>query len=86
VFFTNPQARHVAFGVATRGQLTSYYHRARDVGVAIPYAHDNGRSISFFIRDPENNLVEIFWETGQPRRENPPVSDNAAIHKLIAGA
>jgi catechol-2,3-dioxygenase len=86
VFFTNPEARHVAFGVDTRDQLTSYYGRAREAGVAIPYAHDSGRAISFFLRDPEDNLVEIYWATGQPRRENPPISDPAAIHQLVAGA
>jgi catechol-2,3-dioxygenase len=86
VFFTNPQARHIAFGVDTREDLTAYYTRAREHGAPVPYAHDSGRAISFFIRDPDDNLVEIYWVTGQPRREDPPLSDDAAIHELITGS
>ena len=63
MFFTNPQARHTAFEVNTRDDLTSYYARARERGVPILYGHDTGRAISFFIRDPEDNLVEIYWAT-----------------------
>jgi catechol 2,3-dioxygenase-like lactoylglutathione lyase family enzyme len=86
VFFTNPQAPHIAFGVDSPQHLTVYYVRARERGVEIPYGHDTGRAISFFIRDPENNLVEIYWATGRPRRENPPISDQAEIDKLIKQA
>jgi catechol 2,3-dioxygenase-like lactoylglutathione lyase family enzyme len=86
VFFTNPQARHTAFRVDSRKQLVAYYARARERGVEIPYGHDTGRAISFFIRDPENNLVEIYWATGRPGRESPPISDAAGIDSLITGA
>jgi hypothetical protein len=55
-FFANPQARHIAFGVSTRGHLTVYPARPRERDVAIPCAHDAGRAIGFFIRDPKDSL------------------------------
>jgi hypothetical protein len=37
-------------------------------------------------RDLDENLVELYWVTGQPRRESPTLSDDAAIHERITGA
>jgi catechol-2,3-dioxygenase len=86
VFMTNEQARHVAFEVGTRALLRSVYRRAREQGAPIPYAHDTGRALSFYIRDPEQNAIEIYWPTGHPRRDRPPVSDEAEIQALVAGS
>lgn len=85
VFSTNPEAGHVGFEVDTRAGLARSYARASDLGLEIPYAHATGRAVSFFVRDPEGSLVEVYWATGLARRESPPLSDRRAIHGLITG-
>ena len=82
---TNEQARHVAFEVGTRDLLSSVYRRARERGVPIPYARDTGCALSLYIRDPDQNVVEIYWATGKPRRDRLPISNDAEIRALLTG-
>jgi catechol-2,3-dioxygenase len=83
VFITNGAARHVAFRVDTREQLRAVYGRANHRGLEIPYALDSGIAVSFFVRDPEGNPVEIYVAGNEPHRDTPPLSDPGEIDELI---
>jgi catechol-2,3-dioxygenase len=85
VFFTNAAAEHVAFRVDTLRELETVYAAARGRGLPIPYAHDSGIARGFFVRDPEDNAVEIYVAQSRPGRERPPLSDPGEIDRLILG-
>jgi catechol-2,3-dioxygenase len=83
VFLSNPEASHTAFRVDGIETLRAVYSRARATGVAVPYALDNGIARGFFVRDPEGNAVEIYFASGEPLRDTPPLSDANGIDRLI---
>ena len=85
VFLTNPGGEHIAFRVDTLEQLRELYTRAKQRGLQIPYALDSGVAISFFVRDPEDNAVEIYLARSKPRSEIPPLSSPDEIDRLILG-
>jgi len=65
--FADPQLRHIAFKVASLGDLRSAYLRIVDLGLPIKMALNHGVSLAFYFQDPEQNLVEIYWPTGVAR-------------------
>jgi catechol-2,3-dioxygenase len=81
--FSNPGAEHVAFRVATVDQLRSLYDRAKQHGLAIPYALDSCVAFGFFLRDPEDNAVEIYLPRSRPGHDRPPLSEPEEIERLI---
>lgn len=72
--------------MSTRVQLKALYARAKQRGLPIPYAFNSGVALSFFVRDPEGNAVELYFALGEPRRDTPLLSDPDAIHRLILGS
>jgi catechol 2,3-dioxygenase len=85
VFLTNPAAEHLAFRVDNIEQLRELYRGAKERGLQIPYGLDSGIALSFFVRDPEDNAVEIYFTPSQARNEKPPLSDPSEIDRLILG-
>jgi catechol-2,3-dioxygenase len=85
VFVTNRSAEHIAFRVETLQQLRACYERAQTLQLHIPYALDSGIALSFFVRDPEGNAVEIYLARSEPRHDKPPLQDPAEIDVLILG-
>jgi len=84
--FSNRGAQHVAFRVATVDQLRSLYDRAKEHGLAIPYALDSSVAVGFFLRDPEDNAVEIYLARSRPGQDRPPLADPDEIDRLIRGS
>ena len=85
VLLTSPAAQHTAFRVDSMEQLRARYRRAKRLGLQIPYALDAGTAVSFFVRDPEGNAVEIYLATTRSHRCTPPLSDPDQIARLILG-
>jgi catechol 2,3-dioxygenase len=53
---------HLAIVYSTRSQLRDAYLRLRAAGIAIDGAVDHGVSESLYLRDPDENGVELYWD------------------------
>lgn len=53
---------HSAFLFPTRAELARAVRRAVDAGVAIDGASDHGVSEAVYLRDPDENGVEFYWD------------------------
>lgn len=85
VLLTNPGAQHIAFRVDSLRHLRTLYRRAKQRGLAIPFALDSGVAVGFFVRDPEGNALEIYLRADGAHVEKPPLSDPDEIDRLILG-
>ena len=62
---TRPDARHIAWEVESLAALKALYADAKARGIPIAIALNHRETLSFYVRDPEGNSVEIYWPTGQ---------------------
>ena len=85
VLCRNPEARHVGFRVSSVHQLRSLYTIAKHRGLDIPYTLDSSVAVGFFLRDPEENALEIYLARSRPGRDRPPLTDSEEIDPLIRG-
>jgi catechol 2,3-dioxygenase len=72
---------HVAIRYPTRRALADAVARLRDGGVAIDGASDHGVSEAIYLRDPDQNGIELYWDRPQ---EVWPRDDNGAIAMFTA--
>lgn len=64
-FCTREEARHIALEVESLAELRAVYAHAKAKGIAVSHAMNHRVSLSIYFRDPEQNLVEVFWATGR---------------------
>lgn len=60
---------HVAFLYPTRRELAVALKRLQHAGVSLEGAADHGVSEALYLRDPDGNGVELYWD--KPRSEWP---------------
>jgi catechol 2,3-dioxygenase len=60
---------HVAFRYPTRAALGRALRRVIDAGIPLDGAADHGVSQAIYLRDPDNNGVELYWD--RPEAEWP---------------
>src|SRR5438309_5347601 len=60
---------HVAILYSTRGQLADALLRVMAAGIQLDGASDHGVSEALYLRDPDENGVELYWD--RPREEWP---------------
>ena len=53
---------HVAFLYPTRAQLAEAVRRVLQAGISLEGAADHGVSEAVYLRDPDGNGVEIYWD------------------------
>jgi catechol 2,3-dioxygenase-like lactoylglutathione lyase family enzyme len=68
---TDPQGRHLALEVESLAALRTLCAEARARGLAPDAALNHHVSLSVYFRDPEGNLVEVYWPTGQTDTSRP---------------
>ena len=64
---------HTAILYPTRAALADALHRVREAGIALDGASDHGVSEALYLRDPDQNGVELYWdrpEADWPRDAN----------------
>jgi catechol 2,3-dioxygenase len=64
---------HIAILYPTREELAGAYRRLRDAGIPLDGAADHGVSEALYLRDPDGNGVELYWDRPQeqwPRGAN----------------
>ncbi len=66
---------HVAFLYPTRHSLAQVLRRVIAAGVELEGAADHGVSEAIYLRDPDRNGVELYWD--RPKAEWPRTSDGA---------
>ncbi len=62
---TNPEGGHVAFKVDSLSELRELFAEAPERGARVVMSLDHGSTFSFYVRDPEGNACEVYWETGR---------------------
>ena len=60
---------HTAILYPTRAALADALHRVEQAGIALDGAADHGVSHALYLRDPDENGVELYWD--RPRDEWP---------------
>lgn len=62
---SNLQGGHMAFKVDSLAELRELYAMAPQRGARVFMSLDHGPTLSFYVRDPEGNVCEVYWETGR---------------------
>ncbi|HEV2218895.1 MAG TPA: VOC family protein [Candidatus Dormibacteraeota bacterium] len=62
---SNLQGGHMAFKVDSLAQLLELHADAPHRGARVVMSLDHGGTLSFYVRDPEGNACEVYWETGR---------------------
>lgn len=63
--FSNAAVAHRAFKVRSLGALKQFYEKIVGRGIPIEFQMLHVVSFAFYFRDPEGNLIEVYWATGQ---------------------
>jgi catechol 2,3-dioxygenase len=64
---------HTAILYPTRAALADGLHRVLQAGIALDGASDHGVSEALYLRDPDHNGVELYWD--RPQQEWPRNAD-----------
>ena len=64
---------HVAFLFPARRSLAEVLRRVVDAGVSLDGASDHGVSEALYLRDPDGNGIELYWD--RPEEEWPRTAD-----------
>jgi catechol 2,3-dioxygenase len=68
---------HVAILYPTRAELADAFRRVLAAGIALDRAADHGVSEALYLRDPDNNGVELYWD--RPVAEWPRLADGQLV-------
>ena len=69
-FVTNPRARHIALRVESLAALKEVYAEAKRRNIIRPSpALNHQASLSLYLQDPDGNMLEIYWATGEKAGE-----------------
>jgi catechol 2,3-dioxygenase len=68
---------HLAILYPTRAALADALRRLRSAGIPLDGAADHGVSEALYLRDPDGNGVELYWD--RPREEWPQAADGSLV-------
>ncbi len=71
--FANPAFAHIAFKVSSLAELRSFHARVVGRRIPIKFTFNHGASFAFYFEDPDGNLIEVYWPTGDLRLKQPQV-------------
>jgi catechol 2,3-dioxygenase len=66
---------HLAILYPTRVELAQALKRVLDANISLDGASDHGVSEALYLRDPDENGIELYWD--RPRREWPRMPDGS---------
>jgi catechol-2,3-dioxygenase len=58
---------HMAWSMGSLDDLKEMYQRIKDRNIPIEHVSDHGISLGIYIKDPDGNGIEVYYET--PRKE-----------------
>jgi catechol 2,3-dioxygenase len=69
-FVTNPRARHIALRVRSLATLKAVHAEVKRRKISLPAPALNHQvSLSLYLQDPDGNMVEVYWATGEKAGE-----------------
>ena len=69
--FADPAFAHVAFKVSSLAELRSFHARVVEKNIPIKFAFNHRVSFAFYFDDPDGNMIEVYWPTGDLSRRQP---------------
>ena len=69
--FADPAFAHVAFKVSSLAELRSFHARVVERDIPIKFAFNHRASFAFYFDDPDGNMIEVYWPTGDLSRRQP---------------
>jgi catechol-2,3-dioxygenase len=71
VLFAKPENVHTAFKVASLAEFRSFHARVVEKKIPIKFAFNHHESFAFYFDDPDGNMIEVYWPTGDLNRRQP---------------
>ena len=68
---------HLAIAYPTRAELADALRRIVDAGISLEGASDHGVSEAIYLRDPDGNGVELYWDRPREQWPHTPTGDLA---------
>jgi catechol-2,3-dioxygenase len=91
--FANPVFAHIAFKVSSLADFRSIHARVVEKNIPIKFVFNHRVSFAFYFDDPDGNMIEVYWPTGDLSRRQPyaePLDlsqpDEALLEKITATA
>jgi catechol-2,3-dioxygenase/quercetin dioxygenase-like cupin family protein len=69
--FANPTLAHVAFKVSSLTELRSLHAHVVERNIKIKFVVDHRVSFAFYFADPDDNMIEVYWPTGDLSQRQP---------------
>jgi catechol 2,3-dioxygenase len=70
---------HLAIRYPTRAALADALKRVVDAGIPLTGASDHGVSLALYLRDPDDNGVELYWDRPEDEWPRPPDGHGVAM-------
>jgi quercetin dioxygenase-like cupin family protein len=87
--FANPDFAHIAFKVCSLDQLRTLYARVVERDISIKFTANHHASFALYFDDPDGNMIEVYWPTGDLSRRQPQMEpldlsqpDEALLEKI----
>jgi len=91
--FANPVFAHTAFKVSSLAEFRSIHARVVGKNITIKFVFNHGVSFAFYFDDPDGNMIEVYWPTGDLSWRQPYVEpldlsqpDEALIETITASS
>lgn len=69
--FAEPIFAHVAFKVSSLADFRSFHARVVEKNIPIKFVFNHRASFAFYFEDPDGNMVEVYWPTGDLSSRQP---------------
>ena len=79
-------AQQLSFTVDSLSDLRVFYAQIQERGYPVDHVVTHGNAFGCYFRDPEGNLVEVYWHTGKdwPQPYSEPIDLSLSEEKLLA--
>lgn len=74
---------HIAIAYPARSELADALRRVLRAGIRLEGASDHGVSVAIYLRDPDGNGVELYWDRPRPEWPRKPNGDLAMVVKPL---
>jgi catechol-2,3-dioxygenase len=71
VLVADPEVVHVAFKVSSLAEFRSFHARVVGKKIPIKFVFNHQESFAFYFDDPDGNMIEVYWPTGDLSRRQP---------------
>ncbi len=78
-------AQQISFTCGSLHDLKEFYLKINEAGLKIERTVSHGNAFGCYFRDPEENIVEVYWHTGvdYPQPYGDPIDLSAPEHELL---